>query len=51
MTHIIAECVPNTEIREVAWPADRALGDRGTMFRICPQIQAATGWVPTGQIS
>ncbi len=46
MTHIIAECVPNTEIREVAWPADRALVETGDYVSDLSQIQAATGWVP-----
>jgi nucleoside-diphosphate-sugar epimerase len=42
----IVECVPNTEVREVPWPADRYLVESGDYISDLSQIHAATGWAP-----
>jgi nucleoside-diphosphate-sugar epimerase len=46
MAKTIAECVPHTEIREVPWPADRALVETGDYVSDLSQFRAATGWEP-----
>ena len=46
MTKVIAECVPNTEVREIPWPADRALVETGDYVSDLSQFRAATDWEP-----
>ena len=46
MARIIAECVPNTEIREVPWPADRYFVETGDYVSDLSKIQSMTGWKP-----
>jgi nucleoside-diphosphate-sugar epimerase len=49
MTRTIAECVPNTEIREVPWPADRYFVETGDYVSDLSRLRAATGWEPKVQ--
>ncbi len=42
----IAECVPDTEVQEVPWPADRYFVETGDHISDISRIQAATGWAP-----
>jgi nucleoside-diphosphate-sugar epimerase len=49
MAGTIAECVPNTEIREVPWPADRYFVETGDYVSDLSQLRAATGWEPKVQ--
>lgn len=46
MVRKIADCIPNTEVREVPWPADRYFVETGDYVSNLSRIQAATGWVP-----
>jgi nucleoside-diphosphate-sugar epimerase len=46
MVRKIADCIPNTEIREVPWPADRYFVESGDYVSDLSKIQAATGWAP-----
>jgi UDP-glucose 4-epimerase len=42
----VAECVPNTKVQEVPWPADRYFVETGDHISDISRIQAATGWAP-----
>jgi UDP-glucose 4-epimerase len=42
----VAECVPHTEIHEVAWPKDRYFVETGDFVSDITRIQNATGWAP-----
>lgn len=46
MVTTIAECVPNTQICEVPWPADRYFVETGDYVTDISRIHAATGWAP-----
>ncbi len=46
MVKIIAEYMPNTEIREVPWPADRYFVETGDYVSDVSKIRVATGWEP-----
>lgn len=46
MVRKIADCIPNTEIREVPWPPDRYFVETGDYISDLSRIQAATEWVP-----
>ncbi|HVB56312.1 MAG TPA: NAD-dependent epimerase/dehydratase family protein [Candidatus Acidoferrales bacterium] len=46
MVKKIADCLPNTEIREIPWPADRYFVESGDYVSDLSRIQAATGWIP-----
>lgn len=46
MARTIAEYVPNTEIREVPWPADRYFVETGDYVSDLTKIRSVTGWEP-----
>jgi len=46
MVRKIADCIPNTEIREVPWPADRYFVETGDYISDLAKIHATTGWAP-----
>lgn len=46
MVRKIADCVPNTEIREVPWPTDRYFVETGDYISDLSRIHVATGWAP-----
>ncbi len=46
MVRKIADCIPNTEIRQVPWPADRYFVETGDYISDLTKIQEATGWAP-----
>jgi UDP-glucose 4-epimerase len=46
MVAVIAECIPNTEIIEVPWPADRYFVETGHYISDISRIRSAIGWEP-----
>ncbi len=46
MATTVADCIPNTIIREVPWPADRYFVETGDYISDLAKIRAATDWVP-----
>ena len=46
MARLVAEAVPGTELRQVAWPQDRYFVETGDYLSDITRITAATGWRP-----
>ncbi len=46
MARLVAEAVPGTELRQVAWPKDRYFVETGDYLSDITRITAATGWRP-----
>ena len=46
MARLVAEAVPGTELRRVAWPKDRYFVETGDYLSDITRITAATGWRP-----
>jgi len=46
MARRVAEAVPGTELRQVAWPQDRYFVETGDYLSDITRITAATGWRP-----
>jgi nucleoside-diphosphate-sugar epimerase len=46
MVKKIADCIPQTEIREVPWPPDRYFVETGDYVTDLSNVKAATAWCP-----
>jgi UDP-glucose 4-epimerase len=46
MARLVAEAVPGTELRQVAWPQDRYFVETGDYLSDITRITTATGWRP-----
>jgi len=46
MAHLVAAAVPGTEVRQVAWPADRYFVETGDYVSDITKITGAVDWRP-----